>query len=109
MTSQSRCLLRRASTDRAPFSIPGYGSSRAAANGCIVMSRPGIPIWTTMNRSITATPECGGKTVASNMSAFCRNHHRLKHSDRWRFTSNEDRTMSLTSRPGIVTERDPQD
>ena len=45
-------------------------------------------------------PECGGKTVASNMSAFCRNHHRLKHSDRWRFTSNVDRTMSLTSPTG---------
>jgi hypothetical protein len=34
------------------------------------------------------------------MSAFCRNHHRLKHSDRWRFTSNVDRTMSLTSPTG---------
>lgn len=45
-------------------------------------------------------PERGGKTIASNMSAFCRNHHRLKHSDRWRFTSNEDRTMSLTSPTG---------
>lgn len=45
-------------------------------------------------------PECGGKTVASNMSAFCRNHHRLKHSDRWWFASNEDRTMSLTSPTG---------
>jgi hypothetical protein len=34
------------------------------------------------------------------MSAFCRNHHRLKHSDRWQFASNQDRTMSLTSPTG---------
>nr|WP_271213228.1 HNH endonuclease signature motif containing protein [Rhodococcus wratislaviensis]GLK40252.1 hypothetical protein GCM10017611_71250 [Rhodococcus wratislaviensis] len=28
-------------------------------------------------------PAAGGPTVAGNMTAYCRNHHRLKHSGRW--------------------------
>ncbi|QQM22004.1 DUF222 domain-containing protein [Rhodococcus sp. P-2] len=45
-------------------------------------------------------PTRGGKTVASNMSAYCRNHHRLKHSGQWMHTSNPDRSVMLTSPTG---------
>lgn len=45
-------------------------------------------------------PTRGGKTAASNMSAYCRNHHRLKHSGQWMHTSNPDRSVMLTSPTG---------
>ncbi|MDJ0437106.1 HNH endonuclease signature motif containing protein [Rhodococcus qingshengii] len=45
-------------------------------------------------------PTCGGKTVASNLSAYCRNHHRLKHSGQWLHISNPDRSVMLTSPTG---------
>ncbi|MGG7103335.1 DUF222 domain-containing protein [Rhodococcus sp. 24CO] len=45
-------------------------------------------------------PTQGGKTVASNLSAFCRNHHRLKHSGKWRLAPNLDRSITLTSQTG---------
>ncbi|MDV6285473.1 hypothetical protein R3Q59_33870 [Rhodococcus jostii] len=32
-------------------------------------------------------PAAGGPTVAGNMTAYCRNHHRLKHSGHWRVTA----------------------
>ncbi|MCJ0907565.1 HNH endonuclease, partial [Rhodococcus sp. ARC_M6] len=47
-----------------------------------------------------ADPARGGKTTASNLSAYCRNHHRLKHSGRWVHTPNSDRTVSLVSPTG---------
>ncbi|PBC41880.1 HNH endonuclease [Rhodococcus sp. ACPA4] len=42
----------------------------------------------------------GGKTVASNLSAFCRNHHRLKHSGKRLLAPNPDRSLTLTSQTG---------
>ncbi|NMD59225.1 UNVERIFIED_ORG: uncharacterized protein DUF222 [Nocardia globerula] len=45
-------------------------------------------------------PASGGKTVASNLSAFCRNHHRLKHSGKWQLDPNPDRSITLTSQTG---------
>ncbi|QXW04103.1 HNH endonuclease signature motif containing protein [Rhodococcus globerulus] len=45
-------------------------------------------------------PAQGGKTVASNLSAFCRNHHRLKHSGKWLLAPNPDRSITLTSQTG---------
>ncbi|MDV6268164.1 HNH endonuclease signature motif containing protein [Rhodococcus globerulus] len=45
-------------------------------------------------------PAKGGKTVASNLSAFCRNHHRLKHSGKWQLDPNPDRSITLTSQTG---------
>ncbi|TYQ00527.1 UNVERIFIED_ORG: uncharacterized protein DUF222, partial [Nocardia globerula] len=45
-------------------------------------------------------PAQGGKTVASNLSAFCRNHHRLKHSGKWQLNPNPDRSITLTSQTG---------
>ncbi|PBC43425.1 HNH endonuclease [Rhodococcus sp. ACPA4] len=45
-------------------------------------------------------PASGGKTVASNLSAFCRNHHRLKHSGKWQLDPNPDRSLTLTSQTG---------
>ena len=45
-------------------------------------------------------PASGGKTVVSNLSAFCRNHHRLKHSGTWQLDSNPDRSITLTSQTG---------
>ena len=45
-------------------------------------------------------PTNGGKTVASNLSAFCRNHHRLKHSGTWQLDPNPDRSITLTSQTG---------
>ncbi|TSD49265.1 DUF222 domain-containing protein [Rhodococcus sp. KBS0724] len=45
-------------------------------------------------------PARGGRTVASNLSAFCRNHHRLKHSGSWRIDPNPDRSITLTSQTG---------
>ena len=45
-------------------------------------------------------PAQGGKTVASNLSAFCRNHHRLKHSGKWQLDPNLDRSITLTSQTG---------
>ncbi|MDV8008098.1 HNH endonuclease signature motif containing protein [Rhodococcus sp. IEGM 1318] len=45
-------------------------------------------------------PARGGKTVASNLSTDCRNHHRLKHSGQWVHTSNPDRSVTLTSITG---------
>ncbi|RZL22447.1 MAG: HNH endonuclease [Rhodococcus sp. (in: high G+C Gram-positive bacteria)] len=47
-----------------------------------------------------ADPASGGKTVASNLSAFCRNHHRLKHSGKWLLAPNPDRSITLTSQTG---------
>ena len=47
-----------------------------------------------------AEPAKGGKTVASNLSAFCRNHHRLKHSGKWLLAPNPDRSITLTSQTG---------
>ncbi len=38
--------------------------------------------------------------MASNLSAYCRNHHRLKHSGQWVHTSNPDRSVMLTSPTG---------
>ncbi|WP_065492892.1 HNH endonuclease signature motif containing protein [Rhodococcus opacus] len=32
-------------------------------------------------------PAAGGPTVAGNMTAYCRNHHRIKHSGRWWVTA----------------------
>ncbi|MFC9835113.1 DUF222 domain-containing protein [Rhodococcus sp. NPDC127530] len=34
-----------------------------------------------------ADPAAGGPTVAGNMTAYCRNHHRLKHSGHWAVTA----------------------
>ncbi|MFE4501311.1 DUF222 domain-containing protein [Rhodococcus sp. NPDC056743] len=45
-------------------------------------------------------PANGGLTVASNLSAFCRNHHRLKHSGSWQLDPNSDRSITLTSQTG---------
>ncbi|MFE4501379.1 DUF222 domain-containing protein [Rhodococcus sp. NPDC056743] len=45
-------------------------------------------------------PANGGLTVASNLSAFCRNHHRLKHSGSWQLAPNPDRSITLTSQTG---------
>ncbi|TSD49349.1 DUF222 domain-containing protein [Rhodococcus sp. KBS0724] len=45
-------------------------------------------------------PTQGGRTVASNLSAFCRNHHRLKHSGSWQLDPNPDRSITLTSQTG---------
>ncbi|TSD46635.1 DUF222 domain-containing protein [Rhodococcus sp. KBS0724] len=45
-------------------------------------------------------PARGGRTVASNLSAFCRNHHRLKHSGSWQLAPNPDRSITLTSQTG---------
>ena len=45
-------------------------------------------------------PAQGGKTLASNLSAFCRNHHRLKHSGKWQLDPNLDRSITLTSQTG---------
>jgi hypothetical protein len=47
-----------------------------------------------------ADPAKGGKTLASNLSAFCRNHHRLKHSGKWLLAPNPDRSITLTSQTG---------
>lgn len=35
-------------------------------------------------------PAAGGPTVAGNMTAYCRNHHRLKHSGHWKVTDDGD-------------------
>ncbi|MDV6266973.1 HNH endonuclease signature motif containing protein [Rhodococcus globerulus] len=47
-----------------------------------------------------ADPAQSGKTLASNLSAFCRNHHRLKHSGKWQLDPNPDRSITLTSQTG---------
>jgi len=46
------------------------------------------------------TPTGGGTTTASGMKAYCRNHHRLKHSGAWSERHDADRTIRLVSPTG---------
>jgi Domain of unknown function (DUF222) len=46
------------------------------------------------------TPWPDGPTSAANLIAACRHHHRLKHSGRWRVSSDRDGTVTWTSPTG---------
>ncbi|OYD69810.1 HNH endonuclease signature motif containing protein [Rhodococcus sp. OK302] len=76
---------------------------RAAAGSCQWLHCD-VPAWNCDLDHLVpfdhADPANGGKTIASNLSAYCRNHHRLKHSGRWLHTPNLDRTVSLVSATG---------
>ncbi|MDI9915879.1 HNH endonuclease signature motif containing protein [Rhodococcus sp. IEGM 1379] len=76
---------------------------RAAAGSCQWLHCD-VPAWNCDLDHLVpfdhADPARGGKTTASNLSAYCRNHHRLKHSGHWLHTPNSDRTVGLVSPTG---------
>ncbi|MDI9914778.1 HNH endonuclease signature motif containing protein [Rhodococcus sp. IEGM 1379] len=76
---------------------------RAAAGSCQWLHCD-VPAWNCdLDHGVPfdhADPANGGKTVASNLSAYCRNHHRLKHSGHWLHTPNSDRTVTVVSPTG---------
>src|SRR5699024_6588999 len=45
-------------------------------------------------------PATGGHTEECNLGCFCRRHHRFKHSSGWRYTTDPDGTLHVTTPEG---------